>query len=75
MAHDQDGRYLQELRFPSSWYTPSITETLVIPAVRDNDDGQLIVFLSDVQLIFGDARCFADNGKIVPFKKDNNLKE
>jgi hypothetical protein len=70
----QDERYLQEVYLSSPGNSLSVPETVAIPTRWDADAGYLIL-LSDVQLVFKNARRFLDNGEIVPFLKDNGLQE
>jgi hypothetical protein len=67
----QDERYLQELCL----HSPMNTLSLTIPARWDADVGHPIVLLSDVQLVFKNARCFSDNGEIVPLLKGDDSQE
>jgi hypothetical protein len=74
-GYDQDGRYLQELRLHSLGDTLSIPTTLTIPARWDAEVEHPIILLSDVQLVFKNARRFLDNGVSVPFIKDHDSQE
>ncbi|KAF9349841.1 hypothetical protein BGX34_001569, partial [Mortierella sp. NVP85] len=74
-GYSQDGRYSQEFYLHSPGDALSIPETLTIPVRWDAELGRHIILLSDVQLVFKDARRFLDNGEIVPFIKDHASQE